>query len=640
MPSDKPLAMDQHVPDGYIMQPHGLGLVKLSSSMPALADKATSNKSDQGRYSLRQPRFPNVTTQGQLLFNTTKPVPIDKHYPVGKDPSANISSSAIAEDGFMSVSLHTSELSRLATSTDINTSRPIIAEREEPSQKRRRTVNEGTPVDVLAVEQSKHRDGEEKRVLKKNQPPYQQYTSVAWGKTPFPEHVHLSETDCEKIFEILKSHHASSKLNFKRPSKVPPPSLEVAGCGETQLLLDALARTCLSGATNMKNADNTIKKVVEYYGTINKSAILGGEEVHPVANCIDWDRVRREGIARFEEVIRCGGLQKTGSRAVLGILNSTHLENAERVTSFKDERATGVPARVSGTEKMTQEQKDMEIWMFDNGVISLEHLRNLPAETAMNKLVQFHGVGVKTAACVLLFCLQEDCFAVDTHCFRLASWLGWIPAHLKCDSGRDKAFAHLNLRIPDHLKYGLHQLFIEHGQNCYRCKANAVQSSKQWGECECPLEALLKRKKNTPRSDSAARKRKQKAAATGGAEGNGEVDGIDDLDWDGSNITGEDLDPELDGNGRIRSSRAHNIVKHASPKSQGKRNAEADNEFKYVAQWCTRKPKKDDDEEGFVPSHSAHDGWHRESITQHGYLPDPTADLHIDRPNQHQGRRQ
>ncbi|PSR77778.1 DNA glycosylase, partial [Coniella lustricola] len=313
------------------------------------------------------------------------------------------------------------------------------------------------------------------------------------GETPWPELAAPSAEQCEQVYNILRFQHADGHLRFERPPKVPPPSLEVAGCGETQLLVDGLCRTVLSGATSMKNADKTIRDVVEFYGTITKSIEIDGQVITPVTNCIDWDKVRLGGAEQLKAVIRSGGLQATSSKAILNILETTQNTNANRTAAFRQQKLAKTPLKFPGSDALTQAQKDMEIWMFDNKIISLEHLRALPTETAMNELVQLKGVGIKTAACVILFCLQEPCFAVDTHCFRMAKWLGWLPNNLHENSGREKAFAHLDLRIPDHLKYGLHQLFIEHGQSCHRCKAITKPGNKDWEASICPLEHLLNR---------------------------------------------------------------------------------------------------------------------------------------------------
>lgn len=358
-----------------------------------------------------------------------------------------------------------------------------------------------------------------KRTPVKDRTNYHKYVLVPWGETPYPEHSSPTPAACEQVFDLLKTQHVGGKLKFERPAKILPPSLEVAGCGETQFVLDALARTILSGATNMKLANKAISNIVKTYGTVTETMEVNGEETTPVSNMIDWHKVRLQGREALAEAIKGAGLQKTGSSHIMSLLEAANTCNAERAEAFRNEKLTGTAAKVPGAEVLTQGQKDMEIWMFDNNVPSLEHLRVLPVETVMNDLISFKGVGVKTAACVILFCLQEPCFAVDTHCFRLAQWLGWLPEGLREDSGRNKAFAHLDLRIPDHLKYGLHQLFIEHGQNCHRCKATTTPGSKEWDECVCPLEAFMERAKFT-----SGRKRKVAAADGTVADARGSSD--------------------------------------------------------------------------------------------------------------------
>lgn len=58
----------------------------------------------------------------------------------------------------------------------------------------------------------------------------------------------------------------------------------------------------------------------------------------------------------------------------------------------------------------------------------------------------------------------------------------------------DQTFNHCDLRIPGHLKYGLHVLFVKHGKECYRCRANTNPGSKDWAAAEsCPIEGLVDR---------------------------------------------------------------------------------------------------------------------------------------------------
>jgi endonuclease III len=57
---------------------------------------------------------------------------------------------------------------------------------------------------------------------------------------------------------------------------------------------------------------------------------------------------------------------------------------------------------------------------------------------------RFKGVGKKTIACVLMFCLARKEFPVDTHVWRISKSLGWVPAK----ASREDAYEHLNIRVP------------------------------------------------------------------------------------------------------------------------------------------------------------------------------------------------
>jgi DNA-(apurinic or apyrimidinic site) lyase len=112
----------------------------------------------------------------------------------------------------------------------------------------------------------------------------------------------------------------------------------------------------------------------------------------------------------------------------------------------------------------------------------------MSTEDAYVALIQYPGIGVKTAACVILFCLQRPCYAVDTHVWRLTKDLGWVPPK----ANEIKTFAHCQVRVPDEYKYKLHQLFWHHGQECVRCRADTSEKSKGWDE-GCPIDHLVTR---------------------------------------------------------------------------------------------------------------------------------------------------
>lgn len=74
------------------------------------------------------------------------------------------------------------------------------------------------------------------------------------------------------------------------------------------------------------------------------------------------------------------------------------------------------------------------------------------------------------------------------HVHRLSLSLGWLPP----SATRDTAFYHLDLRIPPHLKYGLHSLLVRHGRGCVKCSANGVTSMDHVESC--PIRGLVNSK--------------------------------------------------------------------------------------------------------------------------------------------------
>lgn len=84
----------------------------------------------------------------------------------------------------------------------------------------------------------------------------------------------------------------------------------------------------------------------------------------------------------------------------------------------------------------------------ERGEASMEYIRAMNDGEIKEELMRFKGVGKKTVACVLMFCLHRHEFPVDTHVWRIAKRLGWVPAR----ASRDEAYEHLNMRVPDDIK--------------------------------------------------------------------------------------------------------------------------------------------------------------------------------------------
>ncbi|GAA6022432.1 hypothetical protein JCM10207_004391 [Rhodosporidiobolus poonsookiae] len=281
------------------------------------------------------------------------------------------------------------------------------------------------------------------------------YTSTLSAGTPFPQWQHPTPAEAQTVCDLLASVHGFPT----RPGKLVDRDDAPAGCGAVPDVLDALIRTILSQNTTSKNSTAAKREMDRVYGRAQYRAVLEGGE------------------AKLEETIRSGGLAKNKSKAILGVLRRC----ADR-------------AKAEGNG--------------DEGELSLQWLHDLSDEDAMKELISFDMVGIKTASCVLLFCLSRDSFAVDTHVHRITQSLGWVPpsgsvykavkseddsfTRLTSTSSaptRDQTFWHLDLTLPSHLKYPLHSLLVRHGRGCVKCSANGVTT--QDFVDTCPIEHLV-----------------------------------------------------------------------------------------------------------------------------------------------------
>ncbi|KAJ6261254.1 hypothetical protein Dda_3922 [Drechslerella dactyloides] len=293
--------------------------------------------------------------------------------------------------------------------------------------------------------------------------------NITLGQSPFPSHPFPTPAQCATVHTLLTRAHGPAV----RPTTIPTASTVHAGCGEVPSVLDALMRTILSANTSASNSSGAFRSLLDTYGA---DASHGG---------VNWEAVRVAGVKKLYATIEAGGLANIKSRAMQDILDEVYERGV----------ATGAG-------------------------LSLDYLHEKSDEEAMRVLTGFKGVGVKTATCVLMFCLRRSAFPVDTHVFRISKLLGWLPtpgyerevmereskiAPLEVDEGddeeksnilvgestspiptsenpterrkrpppvtRDTAFLHLDARVPPELKYGLHQLMIRHGRYCPTCNA-------------------------------------------------------------------------------------------------------------------------------------------------------------------------
>ena len=73
----------------------------------------------------------------------------------------------------------------------------------------------------------------------------------------------------------------------------------------------------------------------------------------------------------------------------------------------------------------------------ERGEINLDFLKSYTAKEAIDWLVRFKGVGVKTASIVLQFALDIPAFPVDTHVHRVSGRLGLRPEKMNAEKSHD-----------------------------------------------------------------------------------------------------------------------------------------------------------------------------------------------------------
>ncbi|OBT93929.1 hypothetical protein VE01_08242 [Pseudogymnoascus verrucosus] len=354
----------------------------------------------------------------------------------------------------------------------------VAADVEDQKPKRpraRRVIKEVVDTSqAVQVQADKLIEGNE--ILKTAKNPKKHKYGLTPGVTPYPDFLMPTPEACLEVKNLLSGLHGV----VEQPKAVPPPSLEVTGCGEVPSVLDALIRTRLSAATTSTNSAYAFAGLVSKFGILKEGIGKGS---------VNWNKVREADVKEVEAAIKRGGLGKSKSIDIKKILDMVHDENMARREAFLKERESGVKSDVVGGESFKQGQKDMEIAVADKEILSLQYMHGLTPDEAMEEFIKYPGIGVKTASCVILFCLRRPSFAVDTHIFRLCRWLKWIPEK----ATRDSAFSHCEVRVPNEYKYSLHRLFIRHGKTCGRCRASTSETSEAWKETVCPIDHLVER---------------------------------------------------------------------------------------------------------------------------------------------------
>ncbi|KAF9693313.1 hypothetical protein EKO04_008785 [Ascochyta lentis] len=226
-----------------------------------------------------------------------------------------------------------------------------------------------------------------------------------WSKhahsSPFPDFNGPTEEQCGRTHKILEEMHGDTVR--KNFAEMSNPEQHYPH------VMDALVVAQLSQATAWSNAQRAMRSMANVYGLT-----------------FAYQKILDRGIEKLQDALRPGGMQNRKAKMLTKLL----LDVKERHRKW-----------------------------------DLDFMFKLSDKDAMKEVLQYHGIGLKSAFCLLSICLQRQSFAVDTHIYRITGLWGW---RLK-DASQEKSQSHLDARIPDELKFALHYLFIVHGQECPVC---------------------------------------------------------------------------------------------------------------------------------------------------------------------------
>lgn len=141
-------------------------------------------------------------------------------------------------------------------------------------------------------------------------------------------------------------------------------------------------------------------------------------------NFANWSELSELTAAQIESYIRVAGLGRQKSNAIKKIL--THLSK-------------------------------------NHSTFSLDFLNDMDDASAINVLVKYEGVGLKTASCVLLFSMRRNVCPVDTHVHRTLNRIGVVNT-----ASPDKTSIEINKNLPDGIAHTFHTNLIKLGREVCR----------------------------------------------------------------------------------------------------------------------------------------------------------------------------
>jgi len=185
--------------------------------------------------------------------------------------------------------------------------------------------------------------------------------------------------------------------------------------------VEMVIATILSQNTNDKNSYRAYENLISQYS--------------------DWDDLADESITNIINKIKIAGLAKQKANSIKSLL--------------------------------------MEI-RKTKGSISLNDLYKTEIDESLEYLIGFNGVGLKTAACVLLFSIDKNLCPVDTHVHRTLNRIGIVST-----STPDRTFKELKSVFPkEKIAHSFHTNLIRLGREI--CKPKSPDCNN------CPLLKICK----------------------------------------------------------------------------------------------------------------------------------------------------
>jgi endonuclease-3 len=145
--------------------------------------------------------------------------------------------------------------------------------------------------------------------------------------------------------------------------------------------------------------------------------------------------------------------------------------------------------RVAGlaNQKGPRIQAVLQAITEERGNLDLSFLEEYDSHQAMEWLMQFKGVGPKTAAIVLQFSLGKPAFPVDTHVHRISGRLGLRPEKMNAE----KAHRHLAAQFPPETYYAAHLNIIRLGREICNARKPKCPICPLQEDCEYFSEVIM-----------------------------------------------------------------------------------------------------------------------------------------------------